>query len=323
MGMSWHTLKLLCEARSRGLNMRDTVTIGRQRTSVPTSEILQMLHRYGIKPPVSLSELPDSLVYADPVFSWLGAQRVEFIDYSDYEGATLVCDMNSPIPEAWHEQFDVVLDGGSIEHVFNVPQVFANYMNLVRVGGTVMVVTPANNSVGHGFYQFSPELFYRVFSANNGFQVDRLALYEAYAHSPIYDAPDPASLHSRLELSNSWIGVYLMVQARRIRKTRLFESWPQQSDYTELWAGERDDPCFVTAINEVPRNLAMAGGIRAELKKLFPFLRRWKQGLEQMFFNRFPSLAERRERKWSRNWAIASRKQFGFTARPEWFRPTQ
>jgi hypothetical protein len=30
-------------------------------------------------------------------------------------------------------------------------------------------VTPANNQMGHGFYQFSPELFFRVFSQENGY----------------------------------------------------------------------------------------------------------------------------------------------------------
>ena len=34
-------------------------------------------------------------------------------------------------------------------------------------------ITPANNFFGHGFYQFTPELFFRIFSAANGFEVER------------------------------------------------------------------------------------------------------------------------------------------------------
>jgi len=37
-------------------------------------------------------------------------------------------------------------------------------MRLVKVGGTVMIATTANNHLGHGFYQFSPEWGFRTFS---------------------------------------------------------------------------------------------------------------------------------------------------------------
>jgi hypothetical protein len=33
--------------------------------------------------------------------------------------------------------------------------------------------------MGHGFYQFGPELYYRAFSEENGFQVERLELQES------------------------------------------------------------------------------------------------------------------------------------------------
>jgi len=36
--------------------------------------------------------------------------------------------------------------------------------------------TPASNLCGHGFYQFSPELFYRALNATNGFEVERMIM---------------------------------------------------------------------------------------------------------------------------------------------------
>ncbi len=80
------------------------------------------------------------------------------LDCSDYEHCDIVHDMNRPIDPSHHGTFDVVIDGGSLEHIFNFPVAVANCMNLVKVGGSVFIFTPANNHMGHGFYQFSPDV---------------------------------------------------------------------------------------------------------------------------------------------------------------------
>jgi len=43
------------------------------------------------------------------------------MDYSDYEGAEIILDPNNIVLQEYHEKFDVVFDGGTCEHVFNVP----------------------------------------------------------------------------------------------------------------------------------------------------------------------------------------------------------
>ena len=69
-----------------------------------------------------------------------------------------------------------------MEHLFDVKQVLSNYMNLVKIGGSLFICTNANNLCGHGFYQFSPEFFYRVFTEANGFAVESLCLIETPLH---------------------------------------------------------------------------------------------------------------------------------------------
>ncbi len=49
------------------------------------------------------------------------------------------------------------------------------------LGGHFISVTFANNFLGHGFHQFSPELYFRVFCPANGFEVESLMLCEADA----------------------------------------------------------------------------------------------------------------------------------------------
>jgi 2-polyprenyl-3-methyl-5-hydroxy-6-metoxy-1,4-benzoquinol methylase len=105
--------------------------------------------------------------YAEPLLEMLGAKEIVSIDASAYEGCSIVHDMNQPISEHLKARFDLVLDSGSLEHVFNFPVAIKNCMEMVRLGGYLVTMNPANNCPGHGFYQFSPELFFRVLSETN------------------------------------------------------------------------------------------------------------------------------------------------------------
>ena len=49
---------------------------------------------------------------------------------------------------------------------------------MLMLGGHFILVTPANNWFGHGFYQFGPDLFYQVFNSDNGFCVKEMVVTE-------------------------------------------------------------------------------------------------------------------------------------------------
>ena len=107
--------------------------------------------------------------YADSLFKKLGSNDLDILDYSNYENANVVQDLNKPINDKYKEKYSFVYDGGTLEHVFNFPNAIKNCMDLVKAGGYFCQATVANNLCGHGFYQFSPELYYRIFSEENGF----------------------------------------------------------------------------------------------------------------------------------------------------------
>jgi len=71
-------------------------------------------------------------------------------------------------------KYDFVLDLGTIEHIFNVPQVCENIINLLNVGGIFLSVNVNNNFSGHGLYQFSPEFYLSAFSKKYGMEVQEL-----------------------------------------------------------------------------------------------------------------------------------------------------
>ena len=162
-------------------------------------------------------------------------------DTSSYEGASILHDLNDPVGDELKEKYTLVLDGGTLEHVFNFPRALQSCMEMVRRGGHFIMITPANNFFGHGFYQFSPELFFRVFSPANGFQAERVVVAEEGGRW--YEVADPVVVKGRVELANER-PTYLLVQAKRTDVVPVFEAWPQQSDYAAVWAehaGERPE----------------------------------------------------------------------------------
>jgi hypothetical protein len=210
--------------------------------------------------------------FVEPLITLLGAEKIESIDYSAYEKATIIHDLNQPIAEHLKNAFSCVLDGGALEHVFNFPQAVKNCMEMVSVGGHFLGVTAGNNFLGHGFYQFSPELYYRVFSQENGYKVQEMFVCETDPGAQWYRVADPETLKSRVELVNSR-PTYMMVSARKLRCADIFRTPPQQSDYVATWsnqAGTQPDRQIPNAGSAVTRRIkgAVPEPIKAALRPM-------------------------------------------------------
>jgi len=103
---------------------------------------------------------------AAEVFEGLGLGAPTSLDVSDYEGADVLFDLNAEeLPAALRSGFNLVFNGGTVEHVFNVANALTNISRMVRAGGAVLHVFPVNNWVDHGFYQFSPTFAYDYYAA--------------------------------------------------------------------------------------------------------------------------------------------------------------
>ena len=100
-------------------------------------------------------------------FQSLGFERCLALDISDYEGAQIIHDLNDPnLPLSHYGVADCVVDAGTLEHVFQLPNAFGNIFRLLAVDGLVVHTTPANGYLDHGFYQISPTLYYDYYVAN-------------------------------------------------------------------------------------------------------------------------------------------------------------
>src|SRR5690348_15958513 len=160
MGIDFPTLALLCCAKSIGVDFSDTMMIGRQTINEDPAEFASLFRAIGIKPYEAANFYEGE--FAESLFHLLGAHSVRSLDVSSYEGASDIHDLSEPLPKELSKCFSVAHDGGVIEHVFNPVQAFKNAMEMVRVGGHFTQVSVANNFMGHGFWQFSPELLYRM-----------------------------------------------------------------------------------------------------------------------------------------------------------------
>jgi len=234
MGLDINDIQFLLAARRRGAELGDVLMIGRQGLNVYPARMRQVLTEAGLSPKLFAPEAPDT-GYAEPVFKSLGARSVVSLDVSAFEGAEHVHDLNQPVGENLKQKFDLVYDGGTLEHVFNFPVALRNCMEMVRENGRFFAHTCANNWCGHGFYQFSPELFYNVFSEDNGFEVERMVIHVVGPYGRWYEVANPQAIRSRVELFNSF-PLLLLVQARRTKIVPLFAKTPQQSDYVPRWS---------------------------------------------------------------------------------------
>lgn len=233
MGLDINDVLFLVAAKKRGLSLGDTLTIGRLDLNVYPAKMRQVMTRAGLPDAAFAPDAPDS-GFAEPVFKSLGARSVAALDVSNFEGAEFIHDLNQPVRDDLKQRFDTVYDGGTLEHVFNFPVALRNCMEMVREGGRFITHTCANNWCGHGFYQFSPELFYNVLSEVNGFEVERMILHVVGPYNRWYEVANPRDIRSRVELYNT-VPLQLLVQARRTRIVPMFTQTPQQSDYAVRW----------------------------------------------------------------------------------------
>ena len=232
MGIDLPAIQLLCCAKSVGVDFSETMMIGRQMIIEKPDKFAPLLSAIGI-PSGALRTLAKG-DFAEPLFRLMGAKNVRSLDVSSYEQATDIHDLNEPLPASLMKMFSMVCDGGAIEHVFDAAQAFKNGMEMVRVGGHFVQVNVANNFMGHGFWQFSPELIYRMFSAENGFNIKGVFLREVTHDGLWYKVADPLTFHTRIELCNN-APTYICTIAKRISDVEIFSRPPQQSDYSDAW----------------------------------------------------------------------------------------
>lgn len=251
------------------------LTMGRQELFL-SSGVLKVIGRQ------TVSDL-SSLTYFDELAKSLRpGWNVDSMDFSDFEGANVIHDLGRPLEKPIKKQYDFVIDGGTLEHIFDVRSALFNYMRVLKPGGRIFVSTPANNLCGHGFYQFSPELFYNLFREEFGFKLERVLievnpfLGGELADGKVYRVEDPNVLGERIMLSNKR-PVVLHVQAHKLSETDPYSiNHVIQSDYKAR---------YLEAKGGSPRAAAKAKNLAKRIVRPMPRgIRYLAMGLGQRYY---------------------------------------
>jgi hypothetical protein len=170
MGIDFTGCECIFKSLKYVKNKKELLTLGRQGIHIPPYTVDYFLEKN------NFNHLKNKYQwgFCEQFFMDLGFDHVDSLDNSSYEGATIIHNMNNPIPND-SKKYDYILDAGTIEHIFNTPQVCENIINLLNVDGIFVSITPNNNLSGHGIYQFSPEFYLSAFSKKYGMEV--LELY--------------------------------------------------------------------------------------------------------------------------------------------------
>jgi hypothetical protein len=233
MGIDTTGAILISESRKKCKNFSNVLMIGRQEIHVSVETIKNIFTTNNL----INSELKQEK-YAESIFFNLGANNVESIDNSNYEGASIIQDMNYPISNSnLLGKYDFIFDGGAIEHVFNSAQYIQNIVDLLSSDGIYACVTCNNNFSGHGFYQLSPEFFNRCFQKKYGMELLESYLFDSLKpeNNTLLLKSDKISFRDTTMLTTN-NPVYICVIARKTHNgTRFCDSFPQQHNYENLF----------------------------------------------------------------------------------------
>ena len=152
--------------------------------------------------------------------------RMDCLDIVASRGSEIIVDLNEQIAPTLVNQYEIVLDGGTMEHCFNVPQVLKNILSMTKVGGFIIHVNPLN-MFNHGFYSFSPT-FYHDFYKQSG---NRLAAAIYGFNGPAL-APNTFTLPPVQRFDQAPERASLIVIAQKLVEGGA--GWPVQTKYLKM-----------------------------------------------------------------------------------------
>ena len=125
----------------------------------------------------NLDNLSSSKFFAtEDYFKLVGFKEYKSIDINGAYNS-LQFDLNKNISEtySYNEKYDLVINNGTGEHVFNQYALFLNFHNLTKLNGIMLNILPFIDWINHGFYNFNP-IFFADLAASNNYEIIKISL---------------------------------------------------------------------------------------------------------------------------------------------------
>jgi hypothetical protein len=155
----------------------DVLFIGRQATYLSPSGLVEQLRAHGHVVDPSAIEIDRTTINRIPgygqivtdrsIFRALGVDSVKALDTSPYEGAEIVHNLNEPIPDSLRESIDFIVDGSTLDNVFDPAMALRNLSAMLKPGGRLLMINAW--SPRDGSYQLCSPAWYFDFFVTNGF----------------------------------------------------------------------------------------------------------------------------------------------------------
>ena len=187
----------------------------------------------------------------------LKAEVYHTLDVDEYQGAQIIANLNLDLDEKYKNQYDVVFDAGTLEHLSNIPKAFQNIFDLLKDDGIFYFGSPCNNWIDHGFFQFSPTFFKDLNRYNKCIFLEKLSIEIPFI-SETYNLLQKPGLKSLAIYNNKYkSGIQGII--RKVESKSLNFNFIQ----------EKYDILFVNSLKDKQRFSGNKNILKTYLKRLF------------------------------------------------------
>ncbi|MFC1767269.1 class I SAM-dependent methyltransferase [Candidatus Margulisiibacteriota bacterium] len=242
MGIPRSAIKLLMREGHQRCFYGSVLTLGKQHIYACGKDLIkwsdEMAFDLKNKDGIMLKH-GENLNYED-LFHSLGFKTVESMDIDDYQGCSILHDLNKDVPNELYNKYDLIYDGGTSEHIFNFPKVLENCFKMLKEGGRIIHLLPTSNYIDHGFYMFSPTVFYDYYSSNkysiSGCFLLKLPRDNSLPNEPLWDIyeylPGCLDIYRDRGIIRGQYGVW--ISAQKTKDTMIYNSI-EQGRYLHEW----------------------------------------------------------------------------------------
>ena len=239
----------------------DVLFIGRQATYMTPAELAARLRLHGNAVDAGTIEIDHTTIHRRPgygeivtdrsIFRALGIDNIKALDVSPYEGAEIIHDLNRPIPDKLKEIADFIVDGSTLDNVFDPATVLRNFAQLLRPGGRLITINTLNTR--DNAFTICPPSWFLDYFVENGFSDCRVYVcagfagsYTSYWFDTYYIA---AERPTRLVFPSMIWGYYTLVFAEKSAASTTDRA-PIQNDYRSAVEWTR----YVAQLSEINRS---------------------------------------------------------------------
>ncbi|MEM5522451.1 hypothetical protein [Sulfitobacter sp. AS59] len=173
MGISINIAVQLASITPLLKDCKNGVMLGRQKMHFKpagwTPRLISELEEQGIS--ATAEDLFQEDGFCETYLNTIGWPKCESLDFSDIEGAEYIHDLSVPVGSDLTDKFDLVYDGGTTEHVFDIAQSFRNVDAMLKDQGIFVSCVGTDGWFGHGFYQVGPDIPWRYWVASLGYKM--------------------------------------------------------------------------------------------------------------------------------------------------------